>query len=146
MTQVTETTVCLSNGTPSTGCNPYLNQTHSDERNHNARNERSNDFLGVFQDPTDKHLHRRCSDAGTEYQWKATHGSGRNDRADKRKAGTLDAEQSRSQSSELTTLDERGDAGSKQSHRHQITGVFSIEFQRSGNNKGWGDNGYKDGQ
>ena len=142
----TKRSICLSNGTTSTSRNTYLNQTHTDKRNDNTRNQRSNDTAGILQYTANQHFYRRRYDTCAKNSRKSSRQSGRNNRADKRETGSLNTEQSATDRAYPTTLDKSRDTRRKQSHRNQKASCFQIEFQRAGNDQRRSNDGYKNSQ
>lgn len=59
------------------------------------------------------------------------------------KTGSLNAQQATANRTDTTALNKSGKSGYKQRHGDKKTGSFQIKFQRSGNNKRWGNNCYK---
>ena len=73
-------------------------------------------------------------------------GTRSNDWADEREAGTLDAQQPRTNKAEAAALHEGGDARGDEGHGYEIARCFSIKFQCARDDERRCDDGHEDGQ
>lgn len=133
-----------------------LDETQAYERDHDASHKRRDDLARVGQDATHDHLNRGCHEAPAKDIAQpqrhvhlaidhAQH-AGADDRTDKRERRALNAKQPRADGSDAAALDESGDAGDEERHRHEIASGLDVEAQGGGYDKRWSDDGHEYGQ
>lgn len=144
--QAAECSVGLRYCTASAGRDTHLDEAHADEGHYDARHERGDNLSCVLQQAADNHFYRSGCHARSEDQCQSARGTRSNDWADEREAGTLDAQQPRTNKAEAAALHEGGDARGDEGHGYEIARCFSIKFQCARDDEWRCDDGHEDGQ
>ena len=93
-----------------------------------------------------QHFYRSRCDASSENQRQPSGLSDGNDRTDKRETRALHTKKPAAHRSQLSTLNESGQAGDEQRHRHKKARRGKIHIKSLGNDERWCDDGNKDSQ